>query len=142
MKGWRESLLVLLAMTGVALAAPPQVIIQDAWFRALPAGLPAGGYFTVRNQGNTDLAIIGAASTACGMLMLHQSTNKGGMSGMGVVDRVALPAGASVAFSPGGFHLMCDRPKMDVGGQVPVVLKLSNGTALAVNFTVRDAKGR
>ena len=142
MKGWRETLLLLLAMTGVASAASPQVTVQDAWFRALPAGLPAGGYFIIRNQGSTDLAIIGATSGACGMLMVHQSTNKGGMSGMGMLDRVALPAGGSVTFSPGGFHLMCDRPSMNAGDKVPVVLKLSDGTSVAVTFTVRDAKGR
>ena len=51
-----------------ALAAP--VTVSDAWFRALPGNLPAGGYFTAHNGGKTNLAITGASSSACGMLML------------------------------------------------------------------------
>ena len=69
-----------------AQAAP--VDITDAWFRALPGKLPAGGYFTAQNNTGRDVAITGASSDACGMLMIHQSCNKGGMSGMDMMDKV------------------------------------------------------
>ena len=72
------SLIALLAMTGVANAAP--LDITNAWFRALPGKLPAGGYFTAQNN-TARIAIVGA-SDACGMLMIHQSRTAGGMSGM------------------------------------------------------------
>ena len=42
------------------------------------------------------------------MLMIHQSSNKGGMSGMDMVEKVKVPAGGMVKFAPGGYHLMCD----------------------------------
>jgi copper(I)-binding protein len=136
-----ESLILLLALGGAAQAAPP-VTIASAWFRFLPAGLPAGGYFTARNSGSHDLAITGAQSPACGMLMLHQSSDKGGMSGMDMVDKVALPTGGTASFAPGGFHLMCDQPKMKVGSTVPVTLQLSDGSAIEARFAVRDARGK
>lgn len=142
MKKYLEAAVLLLAMGGSALAAAPSVTIADAWFRALPGNLPAGGYFTARNNGKTDLAITGARSNGCAMLMLHQSTNKGGMSGMDMVDKVALPAGGKAVFAPGGFHLMCDAPKMKLGAKVPVVITLSDGSSVAADFAVRDAKGR
>ncbi len=52
------------------------------------------------------------------MLMLHQSSNKGGMSGMDMVDKVIVPAGGTVRFAPGGYHLMCENPTAeDESGQ-------------------------
>jgi copper(I)-binding protein len=135
-----ESLVLLPAFTAAAAAAP--VTISDAWFRSLPANLPAGGYFTAHNPGPNDLAITGAQSSACGMLMLHHSSDKGGMSGMDMVAKVDLPAGGTARFAPDGFHLMCTQPKMKIGDQVPVVIQLSDGTRIAARFTVRDARGK
>lgn len=141
------SIAVLVMMTGVApfsqaLAAPFEV--TDGWFRALPGKLPAGGYFTAFNGTGREVSIVGANSDACGMLMMHQSTNKGGMSGMDMVDRVIVPAGGTVRFSPGGYHLMCENPtaKMKVGARVGVLLKLSDGSSVAAGFDVRNAAGK
>jgi len=131
-----------LAMVGVAQAAP--VDITDPWFRALPGKLPAGGYFTAQNNTRHDVAITGVSSDACGMLMIHQSSNKSGMSSMDMVVRVTVPASGKLVFAPGGYHLMCTEPtpKMKIGARVPVVLSLSDGTAVAVGFTVRGATGK
>src|SRR6201986_5649955 len=100
----RLSLAILLATVLPASAAPFD--ITEAWFRSLPGGVPAGGYFTAQNKSGGEVAITGVQSGACGMLMMHQSSNKGGMSGMDMVDKVALPAGGTATFSPGGYHLM------------------------------------
>jgi copper(I)-binding protein len=131
--------LVLLAATP-AVAAP--VTVSGAWFRSLPAGLPAGGYATVHNGGAKDIAITGAASPACGSLMLHQSSNKGGMSSMDMVDKVPLPAGGDAKFAEGGYHLMCTQPNMKIGGTVPVTLALSDGSKVTSPFAVRSATGK
>src|SRR5215470_1584659 len=112
----RLSLVFLVAMTSAAQAAPFD--ISDAWFRSLPGQLPAGGYFTAQNNTGHDLAITGASSDACGMLMIHQSQNKGGMTGMDMVQSVKVPAGGIAKFAPGGYHLMCEQPKMKIGGKV------------------------
>jgi len=127
-------------MSTAAQAAPFDV--SGAWFRALPGKLPAGGYFTAQNNGRRDVAITGASSDACGVLMIHQSSNKGGMSGMDMVDEVTVPAGGKIAFAPGSYHLMCEQPKMKPGAKVPVVLHLSDGSAVAVGFTVKGASGK
>jgi copper(I)-binding protein len=129
-------------MMSAAQAAP--VDITDPWFRALPGKLPAGGYFTAQNNTRRDVAITAASSDACGMLMIHQSSNKGGMSSMDMMERVTIPANGQIRFAPGGYHLMCTGPtaKMKIGTRVPVVLSLSDGTAVAVAFTVRGAAGK
>jgi copper(I)-binding protein len=136
----RLSFVILLLSVGTAQAAP--LDITGAWFRSLPGKLPAGGYFTAQNNTRRDVAITGARSDACGMLMIHQSSNKGGMTGMDMVDTVKVAAGGQVVFAPGGYHLMCEGAKMKIGAKVPVLLNLSDGTAVAVAFEVKGATGK
>ena len=140
MKRPLETLFALLAFASPAAAA--QVTVSDAWFRSLPAHLPAGGYFTASNAGRRDVAIIGAQSPACSSLMLHHSSNTGGMSGMAMVDSVTIPAGGTLSFTPGSYHLMCDNPKLVLGSKAPVTLRLSDGTLVVVGFMVRGADGK
>src|SRR5678815_4459143 len=136
----RLSLVFLVMMATAANAAPFDV--TDAWFRSLPGKLPAGGYFTAQNNTGRDVSITGVSSDACGMLMIHQSSNKGGMTGMDMVDSVKVPAGGVVKFAPGGYHLMCEAPKMKIGAKVAVLLHLSDGGVIVVGFQVRNASGR
>jgi copper(I)-binding protein len=74
--------------------------------------------------------------------MLHKSGGAGGMSSMQMVDRVTVPAGGTLKFSPGGYHLMCDGAKMKVGGKAPVTFSLSDGSSVTVAFAVRNAAGK
>lgn len=136
----RLSLAILLTTCAAAQAAPFDV--SGAWFRSLPGGAPAGGYFTAQNNTQREVAITGVSSGACGMLMMHQSRATGGMSGMDMVDQVRLPPGGKVSFAPGGYHLMCEQPKMKIGDKVPVAITLSNGTKVMVAFAVRNAAGK
>jgi periplasmic copper chaperone A len=123
-------------------AGAAQVTVSDAWFRALPGALPAAGYFTIRNTGSAEIAVTGAQARGCGNLMLHQSTDMGGMSGMAMVEKVLVPAGGSVKFAPGSYHLMCEGAKLKVGTKMPVALRFSDGTSQVVSFAVRNATGK
>lgn len=134
--------IVLAALSAPAYAA--DVTITDGWFRALPAGLPAGGYFTLTNNGNTEIALTGAKVAACGMVMLHQSVESGGMGRMVHVDKVSVPAHGSVSFKPGGYHIMCMKPKpaMKIGATVPVTLVFEGGATATADFAVKSATGK
>jgi copper(I)-binding protein len=118
--------------------------ISDGWFRALPAAIPSGGYFTLRNTGNSKLTLTDVQTPACGMLMIHQSSNKGGMSGMDMMETVKVPAGGQVAFATGGYHLMCmdSKPVLKPGTSVPVTLSFKDGKTVTANFLVRNAAGQ
>jgi len=131
-----------MALAGPASAADVQV--RNAWIRALPAKLPAAGYFEMTNAGKNEVALTGAESPLCGMLMLHKSSEQGGVGRMEEVSRVDIPAGGKIAFAPGGYHLMCMDPKpaLKPGTTAPVTLRFSDGTKLAVTFSVRNAMGK
>jgi hypothetical protein len=135
---------VPLLTLAAAPATAPGLVVSDAWFRALPGTLPAGGYFTLRNSGPKEAVLSGATSPACGSLMLHKSETKGGMAGMDMVGTLPVPAGGSVSFTPGGYHLMCmdAKPALKPGATVKVTLLFQDGGRLTTDFAVRNAAGK
>ena len=136
--------LLILLSTAAAVAATPEVTIEKGWIRALPGAVPSGGYFVLHNGGKTPVTLIGAESPACGMLMLHVSENKGGMSAMRHVDSVDVPPGGALEFKQGSYHLMCMQatPAIKPGSTVPVTLVFQDGVRVTANFAVRDAMGK
>jgi hypothetical protein len=134
--------LVLAAIPASVFASP--VTVSGGWFRALPANLPSGGYFTLHNGGPTQIALTGVSSPACGTLMLHMSETLGGMAQMTDVMRIPVAAGATFKFAPGGYHLMCMNPTavMKPGATVSVKLQLDGGATITVPFAVKNARGQ
>ena len=122
-------------------AAP--VAVTDAWVRWLPAGLPMGGYMSLRNTGTRPLRLIGARSASFGMVMLHRSEVIGGMARMVHVDTITVPPGGSVRFAPGGYHLMLMQARdVKPGDSVDIDLQFAGHAPLPVSFQVRGASGR
>jgi periplasmic copper chaperone A len=132
-----------LAISQPARAAEAGLALADPWFRLVMPSLPAAGYFTLSNADGAARTLIGAASPACGMLMLHRSVDQGGRESMAMVDRVPVPAHGKLGFAPGGYHLMCTSPTaaMRPGHSVPVTLHFADGSSLTASFPVRDATG-
>lgn len=131
-----------LLFAGVAHAGQSaQVHADKAWIRVLPAGLPAGGYVTLHNTGDTAVALTGASSPRYAHVMLHQSTTDGGMGRMSMVDQLAIPAHGSVALAPGGYHLMLMQATkaVNAGETVSVTLDFADGSQLPVDFLARPA---
>ncbi|HWA89251.1 MAG TPA: copper chaperone PCu(A)C [Rhizomicrobium sp.] len=137
-----------IAVAASLLFASPAVAgdlaLSDAWIRALPAHLPAAGYFTLHNGGATEATLNGASSPACASLMLHKSSSSGGMGSMEEVASLAVPAGGEVKFAPGGYHLMCMNPSAAIkpGASVEVTLSFAGGQKLTAAFAVKNAQGK
>ena len=140
---FETGVIVIVALVAAPVAFAADVSISNGWFRALPSGLPAGGYFSLHNAGATPVNLVAAKSTACGALMLHQSITEGGMNRMREVNIVAVPAGGKVEFAPGGYHLMCMSPTsaMAPGGHVKVTFVFADNTRLDADFAVKGAGG-
>jgi copper(I)-binding protein len=122
------------------LAAGQTITISKPWMRYLLPSIPAAGYMVITNRGDAPVTLTGAASPACGMLMLHESTETSGMAMMMAVPTITIPAGGSVSLAPGGYHLMCMAPVMKVGDQVPVTLTFADGAKHAATLPVYGAQ--
>ena len=154
--------LLLLACAPVAARAADGLAVSGQWMRALAAGLPAAGYFTLANGSGQPARLVGARSPACGSLTLHQTVRQHtmsamsgmdpqnpahgmpGMSMMQPVDGVPVAAHGTIRFMPGGYHLMCEQPTDAVrpGQSIPVTLLFEPGGSLDAAFPVRSARGR
>jgi periplasmic copper chaperone A len=130
-----------LAAGTVAQGAESGLRLSVPWFRLVMPSLPAAGYFTLSNPSDAVHTLVGAASPACGMLMLHRSVNESGQERMIAVESVPVPAHGDVKFAPGGYHLMCMSPSaaMRPGESVPVTLRFADGGSLTASFPVRNA---
>ena len=95
----------------------------------LPAvkGNPAAAYFTLAGRGKIAPVLTSVKIDGAGKTMIHETV--GGT--MNMLDKVSVPAGGSVAFAPGGKHVM-------VFGLSP---KLSAGTSTRLTLTFDDFTG-
>ncbi len=108
----------LLAATAIAVAACASGVspsassgsapeVSGAWARSAPAAGQSAAYFIVSNPSATADALLSVSSPDVGMVELHETSMDGsGMAGMHPVERVEIPAGGSVEFKPGSYHLM------------------------------------
>lgn len=118
--------------------------VSNGWIRLLPAGVPAGGYFEVRNSGRAAAELTAVSSPAFAQTMIHRSTENQGRSTMAHVDKVEVPAHGKLLFAPGGYHVMMMKPtrELRVGDEVPVTLEFASGEKISAGFEVRGPSGR
>lgn len=124
-----------------ATAALDGVSVQDCWIRNMPAGLPSGGYFVVRNSSAQAVELTGLSSPAYGMTMLHQTVTQNGMARMEHVDTVQVPAQGELAFKPGSYHAMLEKPASELatGQSVPLTLQFQGGGQVQAQCILRPA---
>ncbi len=131
-------------LASMIIAPATAATISNPWLRVLPGGLPAAGYFTLTNDGQKPVTLTGASSPACSMLMLHKSSDTGGMSSMEDVTSITIAPGDKVEFKTGSYHLMCMDPKpgLKKGGTAKITLNFAGAPPLAADFVITDARGR
>ncbi len=83
------------------------VRISDARLRALiPGQDKTAAYFDIRNDGDEELTLIGADTAGARAVEIHEIIRDGDTVRMRRRSSVAIPAGQTVHFAPGGLHLM------------------------------------
>jgi len=126
---------LLLVAPAAHAAGAPAISVSDGWARAsLPHQDEAAAYVTLRSAAGDTLT--GVDSPQAGMVMLHQSTQKNGVSGMEDMDSLALPPGKAVTLAPGGMHLMLMDVKQSLQAGDKLHLSLHFSKAGDVNVDV------
>jgi copper(I)-binding protein len=134
-------LATLCGCAGSAAAAPASVIVSDCWIRLLPGNLPSGAYFSVMNMSAQPIDLTGVRTDAYGTAMLHQTQSQGGTSKMLMVEKVTVPAHGTLAFKPGGYHVMLEQPKtpLKVGMPIPFTFVFSDGEQINAKCETKSA---
>ena len=99
-------------------------------------------YLTIRNEGDEADRLTGATTPMAQAVEIHETRDENGVGTMRMQeDGVEIPPGETVAFAPGGYHLMLiglTKP-VKVGDTVPATLTFASGAKLKVSFVARIA---
>jgi copper(I)-binding protein len=120
------------------------LVVQNAWMRQVPGGDTAAVYLVLRNTSVQPVIVIGVRSPAATNVMIHETSTVGSQSRMRMHEKLVIAPGQSVAFEPGGLHVMMSGMKKSllIGQTVPLIFLLANGGQVTVAAVVRplDAK--
>jgi periplasmic copper chaperone A len=125
-------LLVPALLATAACQQKPEIRVSDGWVRlSAVRDNPSAAYFTLHG-GEKDATLVSVTSPVAIRTEMHESMTKGTMSTMAPVRTVALPAGGTVEFKPGGKHVMLYyvNPGVKPGWTMDLRYTFSNGLIL------------
>ena len=134
---------ILLALAAIlALAGckrTPVLAVDGAWVRlnAVERG-PAAAYFTVHG-GPSDDKLLNVTSSVVIRIELHDSMMSGTMSSMKpITGGIAVPAGSTIEFKPGGRHAMLYfvNPGIKPPRTLPLMFTFASGNQIMVDARV------
>lgn len=129
---------VLLILTTVAAGAfaalggcgqGPVIYVDHGYVRlAAVPDRPAVGYFTLHG-GASNATLIAVSTEVAIRSEMHRSMTTSGVASMQPIARLALPARGSIAFAPGGRHLMLFNVNSGIkpGKSVPLLFTFGDG---------------
>jgi copper(I)-binding protein len=124
------------------------VVAQDVWARATPAGAKMGAiYLTLTSAAGDRLLGAAVPRSVAAHTQIHETVmipgpgggEEGGRMTMREVRFIALPPGKAVELKPGGYHVMLLGLKQPLheGDRVPLTLRLERAGTQALVATVR-----
>jgi copper(I)-binding protein len=137
--------LIILTL-GLTMGAPASFATENGlsvvnpWIReAPPLSKVLGGYLVLENKSERDRILTGATSPSFERVEMHRTKIHNGVAKMLHQDSLTVPAGQSVAFEPGAYHLMLIGPTTALrsGDQVNLSLSFADGEQIKASASVR-----
>lgn len=124
---------------GFILAADSGVVVQEAWARATPGSVTNGAAYITLAGGSQPDTLVGVSTSVAATADVHETTNTNGVMKMRAVQAIPIPAGQTVTFSPGGYHIMMMGLKQPLiaGHSFPLTLNFARAGAVTVDVQVR-----
>ena len=132
MTSW-PALACLVLLAACSSDAPPLVASDVVVNRPMPGMQMSAGYVTLQNNTTEEIVIDRVTSPQFGKIEMHETVIEDGVAKMSALDRVVLPAGATVEFKPGGKHLMLMRPAENLDS---VTLEFYSADAVVLSISV------
>lgn len=137
-----SALLILTSFAAFAADHASMTIhIDGAWARPSPPGAPSAGFMTVENRGAQDDVLLNVSGDFADRLELHLSSMEDGVMKMAHQKAgIVIPAGKTVMFKPGGYHLMfmgLDK-NFELGEHYEVELTFQQAGVIRLSLPVQD----
>lgn len=117
--------------------------IDHSWARTSPPGAPSAGFLTIHNGTDQNEVLLAVSGDFARRLEVHQSFMADGVMKMEEQKAgVVIPAGETVVFEPGGYHLMfmgLDK-NFEKGEVYSVTLTFENAGDVELNLPVMESK--
>ncbi len=123
----------------MALAASgSRLTVSATWCLAARSMANTAAYLVIENRGGAPDRLVAITSAAAQHISIHHTANANGVTTMTMVAGVLLPAHTTVAFSPGGYHIMLEalRRPLAVGEKVSITLWFKIGGPLHTQLIV------
>ena len=143
MKKWTGWIVLTLGIQLISLSAcqpAGAVQITNIWARPALAGNNSAVYFQIYNNTQSVDILNRADSEIAASVELHQSSLVDGVMKMEPQNSVEVPAGSTIEFKPGGFHIMLVNLKKDlkVGDSFTLTLQFQKLGPQTLQVTVKD----
>ncbi len=118
--------------------------IGHVWARATPQGAKNGAaYLVLKNSGKEADTLRGAQSQVADRVEIHEHIHEGDVMKMRQVSGgVAIPAGVTVPFKPGGYHIMLMglKQQLEPGQHIPLKLSFAKAGEVTVEAQVEKSE--
>lgn len=135
---------LLLALVNSSAPFAGEVMVHDAWIRAMPPNARAVPVYLSLHNGSDSSIALTAIETPLGRVELHQSIQQGEMMKMQRVERIEVAAHEMVKLAPMGYHgmLLDMQAPPATGEQVALTLHFDNGETARVEAPVIAGQGK
>jgi copper(I)-binding protein len=120
---------------------PPQIAVSEAWSRGGIAGGTGAVYLHLINEGGAD-ELVKVETEVASTVELHESRiGENEVMQMAPLSEIAVSAGGSVVFEPGGKHIMLIGLKHDLqeGEKIKLTLTFAKSAPLTIEAEIRAA---
>lgn len=121
-------------------ACPPGIAVEGGWMSvAAVAGDPAAVYFSITNSGEGSKMIAAADVAGAASAVLHEMGTWDMRPSMDELLQLEIPVGETIAFAPGGLHVMAMQPgeELAIGGETEVTLTFVRGDKCSFPVEIR-----
>jgi copper(I)-binding protein len=134
------SITLLVAVMLFSVQAHSRLVIEDATIRILPPGINnTAVYLSIKNTGSQAVYLTDVKTNIARTAELHAHIMDGDVMRMEQQSEIVIPAGETVLFQPGGYHIMVFglHQALQVGQQVKVTF--ITGLGQEIDFTANGA---
>ena len=124
-------------------SAGPQISVEDAWARPVPAAGGNGAVFMrLVNAGGEPDQLVGGQSPVAGSVEVHQTKMEEGVMKMEHIPGLEVPPKDEVLLEPGGYHVMLIDVSgpLEVGDSLPITLRFEKSGEMKLDVEVREMK--
>ena len=116
------------------------ISLSNAWINEAPPTVSIlAGYVNISNQSTQEITLLDITSPVFTKIEIHHSrVDADGMAHMEKQTGLPIPAGETIEFKPGGYHLMLFNPDsiQKTGQTIPLDFYFSNGQNYAVEAKI------